>query len=629
MNQPLFNSSVRHQVYIEGLKANQADRFGRFLKLIDKSLRQRLSQDELTEFSRTRLEKLLSATNKTLGDIFGEFEGELRGDLIDFGEYESEFEAKNLSNAIDGVETIIPAPSQVKAAIFSQPLSVRGADGGKLIEPFIKDWTKSDRSRLIGAIRQGVFEGQTNGQIIRSLRGTKAANYTDGLLAVVDRHATAIVRTSVQHVSSVARFETWKQNPEVVKGYEWTSTLDGRTSTICRTLDGQKFELEKGPKPPAHIACRSTTVATLDKKFDFLDEGQTRASKDGSVDANQSYYQWLKDQPEEFQIDVLGPERAKLFRDGGLSAERFAQLQLGKNFRPLSLDDMRKKEPAAFKKAFETTVKVKPAAKVKKKKTGSGVQFDDSPAGQWHQRAFGNSRKKMQKIAEHHQDVRVTTEKSGAWARGGVQINMDKKDITERNAQNTWRHEFGHVHDARIGNKYGYSYISSSDLFKRAQKADGDDLATIAGRGRRKKQIAEFEAKRQAAYSRSDDMMIEAGSEGREKALRQLAKEAGLDFDKFWTMLKETTTAFDDADLSVLGHAARLGQMIQAVNLRDIQTFYRKGLLKDTGSFKDTRNAYNKDGIFACVTITPDSPVTRTAITEKRRFLRQRKAMLI
>jgi len=358
MNATLLDSTVRNQVYLEGLKANQVDRFGKFLKRIDKDLRERLTRDDLTSYTRTRLTRLLSSVNKNLDKIFNEFQGQLELDLVEIAEYESEFEARSLQNAIDeqGFESVIPAQAQVKAAVFSQPLSVRGPDGGKLLSPFIKDWAKTDRNRLVGVIRQGFFEGQTNFQIIQALRGTKANNFRDGALAIVNRNAEAIVRTSVQHVASVSRFETWSRNSNVVKGYEWVSTLDSRTTIQCQSLDGRVFALGKGPKPPIHIRCRSTTIASLDKKYNFLKEGQTRASngpKGKGPAPNQDYYTWLKKQPVEFQNDVLGVQRAKLLRDGGLTPTQFKQLQLDKNFKPLTLDQMRKKEPNAFKKAFD------------------------------------------------------------------------------------------------------------------------------------------------------------------------------------------------------------------------------------------------------------------------------------
>ena len=48
---------------------------------------------------------------------------------------------------------------------------------------------------------------------------------------------------------------------------------------------------------------------------------------------------------------AIGPQRGKLLRDGGLSSEKFGELQLSKSFEPLTLDEMRKLEPEAFKEA--------------------------------------------------------------------------------------------------------------------------------------------------------------------------------------------------------------------------------------------------------------------------------------
>jgi len=50
-------------------------------------------------------------------------------------------------------------------------------------------------------------------------------------------------------------------------------------------------------------------------------------------------------------VASLGPVRGKLFRDGGLTAERFAALQLDKNFKPLALDQLKELEPLAFERA--------------------------------------------------------------------------------------------------------------------------------------------------------------------------------------------------------------------------------------------------------------------------------------
>ena len=81
----------------------------------------------------------------------------------------------------------------------------------------------------------------------------------------------------------------------------------------------------------------------------------TRASvgADGGqqVAADLDYYHWLQQQPAAFQTEALGPVRAKLFREGGLSVERFAELQLDRNFTPLTLRQMIDLEPLAFERA--------------------------------------------------------------------------------------------------------------------------------------------------------------------------------------------------------------------------------------------------------------------------------------
>lgn len=69
------------------------------------------------------------------------------------------------------------------------------------------------------------------------------------------------------------------------------------------------------------------------------------------VAADLSYYDWLKLQPSAFQDQPLGPTWAKLFSEGGLMLKRFSELQLDRNFQPLTLDQMKALEPLAFERA--------------------------------------------------------------------------------------------------------------------------------------------------------------------------------------------------------------------------------------------------------------------------------------
>jgi uncharacterized protein with gpF-like domain len=100
----------------------------------------------------------------------------------------------------------------------------------------------------------------------------------------------------------------YEANQDITKKYRYVATLDTRTSAICRALDGKTFEYGKGPTPPQHFNCRSTTIPVID--YDELGftppPAGTRASQGGQVPANQSYGQWLKEkQKGETDADLL------------------------------------------------------------------------------------------------------------------------------------------------------------------------------------------------------------------------------------------------------------------------------------------------------------------------------------
>ena len=137
------------------------------------------------------------------------------------------------------------------------------------------------------------------------------------------RQAETIVRTTINHMASTARDMTIKENADLIKEVRWISTLDGRTSTVCAGRDQRVYPIDKGPRPPAHYGCRSTVIPIVNSRYTIPGIKGERASMDGPVDAKTTYNSWLKRQPVEFQDEVLGATRAKLFRDGGLHLSKF------------------------------------------------------------------------------------------------------------------------------------------------------------------------------------------------------------------------------------------------------------------------------------------------------------------
>ena len=202
-------------------------------------------------------------------------------------------------------------------------------------------------SRLIGQLRQLQF-----GEKAKTARQLIAAG--GELTAVANNQIMALVRTSINQVANAASQQVYESNQDITKKYRYIATLDTRTSARCRALDGRQFEYGKGPMPPQHFNCRSTTVPVLDYEQLGKDLGikdlepppsGKRAASGGMVPSDTTYGEWLKKQPRSVQEDVLGKDKVVYFDI--LSEKYGARDAMAKLVRDdgseLSLDDLRKR----------------------------------------------------------------------------------------------------------------------------------------------------------------------------------------------------------------------------------------------------------------------------------------------
>lgn len=354
-SQRILDDAVRNQVYLERLKSQLVKDAMATVSTVEGMITSTLKDlevDRLDELTRNQLERLLADLRKKQLELYATENGRLTEEWRNLAGYSAEREARMLDSWVTAIakespDLVVPSATQAWKAVAARPIRASGT----LLDGFMSDLSQSAARRVEGAVRNGYAEGKTVGEVVRQIRGTRAANYKDGITNASRREVETVVRTATQHVANTARAATWEANSDLVQGYVWVSTLDGSTTSTCRSLDGQRFALGKGPLPPIHPNCRSTTVADLGPKFDFLKQGATRSSENGPVDASLSYYDWLKKQDQDFIKDAIGATRAKLLVDGGLTSNEFARLNLGRNFEPLTLDEMRKLDAAAFKRA--------------------------------------------------------------------------------------------------------------------------------------------------------------------------------------------------------------------------------------------------------------------------------------
>lgn len=261
-----------------------------------------------------------------------------------------------------GLDVTTPNLGVLQTAAMSSPFN------GATITEWASAFHRSLDETVWRSIMAGITEGETTDDMVRRMIGTASNRFKDGELQARRRGLTALVRTSVNHATNQGRQAVWEANSRLLKGVQWVSTLDTRTTPICRHRDGRVGPVVDDPdwrpppgrarldppfaRPPAHINCRSTTVAIVKSwrelgfDVDELPPG-TRAAMDGQVPATTTYFEWLNRQSAATQEEVLGPARLKLWREGGITPDRF-QNDEGHFY---TLAELRRRQPQAFKDA--------------------------------------------------------------------------------------------------------------------------------------------------------------------------------------------------------------------------------------------------------------------------------------
>lgn len=391
-NQRYFDSAIRHAIgvrrYSTGLSKEVADLLAKADQDLVRQLRKRLPKLKGVGLSVTdkRLKALLADIREMRLAVMKKANLKVRGELLEYSKLEVQFEARLMENAIPiEMQFATVNAKTLRSIVTTQPFN-----GGSLGQWF-ETLKRADQRRLTQSIQLGMAQGETTDQIVRRVAGTRAKKFKDGALSITRRDAQTVVRTATNHVSNNAREKVWEENEDIIAYKRWTSTLDGRTTPICRARDGHGVPIgnkrlpkgvpplePKGARPPAHPACRSIFVASIDgvgvvgqrptvtdtrtrkkREIDFRKIAKEKgipiqqvrrewAEKNvGRTPAKTTYNSFLKRQSAKFQDDVLGKTKGKLFRKGGLDVDEFVDPR-GKE---LTLSQLAKTKPEAFEKA--------------------------------------------------------------------------------------------------------------------------------------------------------------------------------------------------------------------------------------------------------------------------------------
>jgi SPP1 gp7 family putative phage head morphogenesis protein len=339
----LEDETTRHQIYLELLALGNAKKAAKFIDTAIKAAQERISEG-LSAYSTRRYEQQIKALQNDLTAVYGSMKGQIQLDLRELSVVESKFSIELMGQVVRPVVQLnTPSPQMIKAAALSEPMKLEARPNVQKISisGALDQFGTKKAAEIIGEIQIGAALGETTPQISRRL---------SGLHQLQRDQATALVRTVTNHVAATARMETLKANDDILEGKKRIATLDGRTSPVCRALDGTVVPLS-APSPPFHWNCRTSEIPWLKAEYRREIPGSTRPSvgPDGAkpVRSNTTYQEWLARQPASFQREVLGPSRYALFTKGKLTLDRF----VGDNGKTLTLDQLRERQPAAFKLA--------------------------------------------------------------------------------------------------------------------------------------------------------------------------------------------------------------------------------------------------------------------------------------
>jgi SPP1 gp7 family putative phage head morphogenesis protein len=229
-----------------------------------------------------------------------------------------------------GASVVLPRIGEQTAKAWFESATVDGL----VINEWLSKIEAGAAERIVRATRQALLQGM-------SVREAAAYMGKHGVEASIPG-LQGLARTSMLSAMNYAKETSIEANfGDVLTGWRYTATLDGRTCVVCGADDGMFFPKgEARPELPRHFNCRCTyvPVTALEsggvERPAVIHSGRTVQHRDGSTSTawtvqnvdffKGSYSQWMRKMLNEdpaFVRSVLGKTRFDLYRSGRLSLD--------------------------------------------------------------------------------------------------------------------------------------------------------------------------------------------------------------------------------------------------------------------------------------------------------------------
>lgn len=382
-NEKIMDAYVRHQTYmlryagglrnkltdiINGTSDEVADLIIKYATKLEgrNALLSKRGRVLVTEFSK--------ALRAVRGEVWSKVEKEMAEQLKEFAVAEAVGTAKIIEGAVPVVLSLKTPPAQhLLSIVNARPFE------GRTLKEWVQRTAAADVERILRQAKAGIVDGKHPSVIARETVGTGSrSRFISPIARKARRDLEAVLLTVTNGVQQEAKQALYEANADIIERELYTATLDASTTPQCASNDGKTYKRGEGPMPPLHFRCRSTRVPYFGEPLgtrpfkshyekqllreyttgNGLDKVKSRAGLPrghktqfdkwaqqrkrqmiGRVPGKTTYNDWLKTQTPDFQNEVLGPTRAKMFREGGLSLDKF----VARDGSLLTLDELKAK----------------------------------------------------------------------------------------------------------------------------------------------------------------------------------------------------------------------------------------------------------------------------------------------
>ncbi len=362
-NDSLLTAIAKHTSYLYRLNSGEVNKSIKTLNSVSNSSLSVLRDlfDDLSElekgllisgsYTTTRLKKIKDALNEWQSEVNTQLYEQFDTAANILATNEIDYTSKIATAGEIGATTVALTGSQVVKEAIKNPTS-----GGFLVRELFNSLGVNLRNNVERTFREGLQNGLTNQQIWREIKGRADFPNDPSVLRTARIEVDKTVRTARMHVANQSYIDTFK-----AIGFEYVkivATLDGRTCKVCAARDGDVHKIsELRNAPPWHPNSRTVIVGcdkdgniTGRRPFVKSDQPVSKIPKDmrdgvvGQVNSNTTFKDLIAND-DNFAREWLGPTKYKLYKEGGMSIDKFVD-PLNK---PYTIAELRSLDEKIFK----------------------------------------------------------------------------------------------------------------------------------------------------------------------------------------------------------------------------------------------------------------------------------------